>query len=161
MMKHTTYHHHFLIPCQFHEGVWKTMASMFPYVTVEEILTSYFSNMAFMAEQGWVLGRDDGMSEAERFRQAIHMLVTLVSSDIEGMAPTPQELDLKEVEVINDFVKKLTWDLWVHLHADCWERCQLNFVRTLPDAIIVAYHGEHPFKTRKHNPFLPAQLSEM
>lgn len=161
-MKPTTHHHYFLIPCALEDDLWrKQLRAILPFITPEEVLGCYFSNLAFMMEQGWVLGRDDGMVEIERFRQAVHMLNTLMVSDIEGMTPVPQELDLAEVDLIHELVKKITWDLWTHLHSDCWPNCQLKFIRVLSDAFVVGYHGEHPFQTRERNPFLPALLSEI
>lgn len=156
-MKPTTHHHHLLIPWAVDGEIWRRIRAMFPAVTPEETLACYFSNLAFMLEDGWAFGADN----PETFRHAVHMLDTLVASDMEGMSPVSGEFDLEEVDAIHEFVKNLTWDLWSIIHAECWHRCQLNFVRLLRDAIIVAYHGEKPFQTRPHIPFLPALLSEI
>lgn len=159
-MKPTTYHHRFIVPLVPHAEPWLTARNTFPYLTLEELFISFFSNLAFMREEGWVIGRDDGMPESERFNKALHMLVTLMSSDLEGSGEVPREFDLEEIGALHEFAKRLLWELWMCVAEGCWQHATLAFIRLLPDGILIGYHGEQPYAARAHTPFLPDRLQE-
>jgi len=131
-------------------------------MTLEEAMASYFSNLSYMLETGWRIVPEIGSDPFHAFKAMVSMLVSLVGNDVEGMGPSPQELEVKDVDVLHRFVTSLSWELLRTIHADCWDHLQLNFIRFVGDAILIAYHGVKSFRSPDVNelPFLPAFLEE-